>query len=269
MSSVRKKIKIAIIIILVIFAAVFFLYRSVIFQEGSPWPLIKAITQLNTGSDGFVMLDGESEKYLTKSKNGIDTIKQIVADDYSLVEQMGAAYIFENNTERLIITQKQYSRFYSIWTIIKEQKKKEVDNFNQDKYKQPETLKANYISFQDYSFSIFEVDEYKGTEFRVENGEINCDTTDQTSSLPLRISKTNINGQKYCIGAFSEGAAGSVYTEYAYATVIEDNLYLVTMLARYPNCSNYPDKERMECEAERESFNLDSKIDDEIKKNLR
>lgn len=268
MSNINKKIKIAIIIILGIFIAISFLYRSVIFQEGNPWPLMKAVTKLNTGSDGVVILDSESEKYLTKSNDGRELIiKKMSEDGYDFIEQMGSAYIFSGNSDKIIATQKQYSRFYSLWNVTREANY--VEEEKSDEPKQTDSLKANYISFQNYKLSIFRTEEYKGTEFRVENGEINCDTTDQVSSLPLRISKTNINGQKYCIGAFSEGAAGSVYTEYAYATVIENNLYLVTFVARYPNCSNYPDKERMECEAERESFNLDSRIDDEIKKNLR
>lgn len=265
MFNINKKVKIGLILLITIFTISLLLYRSVIFQEGDPWTLIKAALKLNTNSEDVIKLDPDTDKYLTKSQNGIDSIKKIFTDNYSLVEQMGAAYIFENETERLIITQKQYSRFYSIWTITKEQKKKEVDNFNQDKYKQPETLKANYISFQDYSFSIFEVDKYKGTEFSVENREINCNITNQASSLPLRISKSEINGQKYCIGAFSEGAAGSVYTEYAYATVIKDNVYLILFTARYPNCSNYPNQQKMECETERVDFNLDDIIDQEIR----
>lgn len=267
MSNTSKKIKIAIIIILGIFIAVFFLYRSVIFQEGNPWPLMKAITKLNISSDGVVILDSESEKYLTKSKDGPELIIKKMSDNgYNFIEQMGSAYIFSSDSDKIIATQKQYSRFYSLWNITREPNY--VEEEKSDQPKQTDSLKANYISFQNYKLSIFRIEEYKGTEFSVENGEINCNATDQTSSLPLRISKKEINGQKYCIGAFSEGAAGSVYTEYAYATVIRDHVYLVLFTARYPHCSNYPDQERTECETERESFDLDNIIDQEINKNL-
>ena len=128
----------------------------------------------------------------------------------------------------------------------------------------PDSFKANYISFQKYGSNIFKAEEYPKLESWVENGAIECTETPLESSLPLRISKKEINGQKYCIGAFSEGAAGSVFTEYAYTTVISDNVYLVQFIARYPNCSNYPDQERRECETERENFNLDNLVDLEV-----
>ena len=129
----------------------------------------------------------------------------------------------------------------------------------------PDSFKASYISFQNYGSNVFNVEEYPKLESWVENSEIECDETPLESSLPLRISKRQVNGQKYCIGASSEGAVGSVYTQYAYTTVIEDNVYLVQFVARYPNCSNYPDKERGECEAERENFNLDNLVDFEVR----
>lgn len=129
----------------------------------------------------------------------------------------------------------------------------------------PDSFKASYISFQNYGSNVFKVEEYPKLESWVENSEIECDETPLESSLPLRISKRQINGQKYCIGASSEGAVGSVYTQYAYTTVIEDNVYLVQFVARYPNCSNYPDKERGECEAERKNFNLDNLVDFEVR----
>ena len=129
----------------------------------------------------------------------------------------------------------------------------------------PDSFKASYISFQNYGSNVFNVEEYPKLESWVENSEIECDETPLESSLPLRISKRQVNGQKYCIGASSEGAVGSVYTQYAYTTVIEDNVYLVQFVARYPNCSNYPDKERGECEAERKNFNLDNLVDFEVR----
>ena len=130
----------------------------------------------------------------------------------------------------------------------------------------PDSFKANYISFQNYGSNVFKAEEYPKLESWVENGEIECDETPLESSLPLRISKKEINGQKYCIGASSEGAAGSVYTQYAYTTVIGDNVYLVQFVVRYPSCSNYPDKERKECETERENFNLDNLVDLEVRR---
>ncbi|NCB20588.1 MAG: hypothetical protein EOM88_01520 [Clostridia bacterium] len=130
----------------------------------------------------------------------------------------------------------------------------------------PISFKADYISFSNYSAGIFGIEEYPKLESWVENGQIECNETPLESSLALRTSKKRINGQQYCISAFSEGAAGSVYTQYVYTTVIGDDVYSIIFMANYPNCPNYPDEERAECEAERTSFNLDILVDQEIKK---
>ncbi len=130
----------------------------------------------------------------------------------------------------------------------------------------PDSFKANYISFQNYGSNIANIDEYPKLESWVEDGEIECDETPPESSLPFRVSKKEINNQKYCISASSEGAAGSVYTQYAYTTVIGSNVYLINFVARYPNCDNYPEEENNECKIERESFNLDKLVNQEIQK---
>jgi hypothetical protein len=130
----------------------------------------------------------------------------------------------------------------------------------------PDSFKADYISFSNYVSNVFKTEEYPELESWPENGEIKCLETPSESSLPLRMRKMEINGQKYCVGASSEGAAGSVYTQYSYTTVIEGNVYLINFVARYPNCDNYPEKENTECQTERERFNLDILVDREIEK---
>lgn len=134
----------------------------------------------------------------------------------------------------------------------------------------PTSFKASYISFSDYISNVFTAEQYPKLESWVENGEIECQETPLESSLPLRIGKRVINGQKYCIAASSEGAAGSVYTQYSYSTVIENNVYIINFVARYVNCSNYPELEAVRCQQERENFNLDNLVDLEVRqiKNL-
>jgi hypothetical protein len=129
----------------------------------------------------------------------------------------------------------------------------------------PDSFKADYISFQDYNLNIVKVDEYP-EELWVENGEIECNETFPGSSLAIRINKREINGKKYCVMASSEGAAGSVYTQYAYFSVIGDNIYIIKFTARYNSCLNYPEEEIIKCTTERENYNLDILIDREIEK---
>lgn len=130
----------------------------------------------------------------------------------------------------------------------------------------PNSFKADYISFQDYTSNIYQADKYPKLESWVENGEIECDETSPLSSLAMRINKREINGKKYCVIASSEGAAGSVYTQYTYSTVIGGNIYVINLTARYNNCGNYPEEDLLKCHKEREQFNLDALVDREIEK---
>jgi len=135
----------------------------------------------------------------------------------------------------------------------------------------PDSFKANYISFSDYGSNIFKIEDYHMPGLSVVNGEIDCKETDPNPSAgaltnEVITSKKEINSKKYCVMYSIEGAAGSVFTQNAYTTVIEDDVYLINFVARYNNCSNYPEEELVKCVAERENFNLDALVDEEIKK---
>lgn len=144
---------------------------------------------------------------------------------------------------------------------------KEIEN-NKGAYNLPASFKADFISFQDYSLEIVEIESYDSINFKVINGEIECEEISPELSLSFRISRRELNGRKYCISASSEGAAGSVYTEYTYATVAGGEVYLIKFVVRYNNCGNYPEGEKLKCELERENFDLDILVDQEIKENI-
>lgn len=351
--------------LLVILIFIFLFYKPVIFQEGNPAPLARGIMRLNFTKDKIIKLDASGNKYLTKSKDGQEIlINKLEENNYRFIENLGSGYFFINDDlDTLIITRKQYSRFYSIWNISEPRNVKEnidgqetadkalfvvsgefvclplkdenlphndlcvygIKNSDDDYYRLqapsddennvinkirkgqkieisgelineeddiyktlgtikvtgvkylytdekdiesnlPDSFRADYISFSNYVSNIFKAEEYPKLESWVENDEIECNETPLESSLPLRISKIEMNGRKYCIGASSEGAAGSVYTQYSYTTVIADNVYLINFVARYPNCDNYPEKENVECKTERERFNLNILVDKEIEK---
>ncbi len=105
--------------LLVIFIFVFLLYKSVIFQEGNPAFLVRGIMRLNFTKDKIVKLKISGDKYLTKSKDGQEIlINKLKENNYRFIENLGSGYFFINdNLDILIITKKQYSRFYSIWNI--------------------------------------------------------------------------------------------------------------------------------------------------------
>lgn len=73
--------------------------------------------------------------------------------------------------------------------------------------------------------------------------------------------KKVINGREYCLTKVSEGAAGSTYTQYAYAFPRENKTVIFTFSIRYVQCGNYDESQKTECENLRQSFDLNTVID--------
>ena len=185
-------------------------------------------------------------------------LQSISDDKFNLIAQL-------NNGQRVEISGlliKEESDVYKSLGTVEVNTVKILNN--EQNTNLPNSFKADYISFQDYNLKIFNIEDYNSTEFEIKDNEIECTETDLSLSLPFSISKREINNKKYCISASSEGAAGSVYTEYSYATVIENKVYSIKFIARYPQCDNYPEEESAKCKKERESFNLNGLIDKEI-----
>ena len=70
-----------------------------------------------------------------------------------------------------------------------------------------------------------------------------------------------VDNRTYCVTKVSEGAAGSIYTQYAYAFPKNSKVVILTFSLRFPQCGNYSEPEKNECEGERETFDVDSIID--------
>jgi hypothetical protein len=70
-----------------------------------------------------------------------------------------------------------------------------------------------------------------------------------------------INGNGYCVTKQSEGAAGSIYTTYAYAFAKEGKTIVLSFTLRFVQCANYVDPQKTTCERERRAFNIDPYVD--------
>lgn len=116
----RNKILIFLGLLIVISVSVVLLYRPVIFQEGNPTPLIKGVIRLNLTQDKIVKLDMDGDKYLTKSKKGEEVLAGLLKNQgYEFIDQMGSGYFFKDKDDNAVIaTQRHYSRFYSIWSLM-------------------------------------------------------------------------------------------------------------------------------------------------------
>ena len=146
---------------------------------------------------------------------------------------------------------------------------KEIDNGPE---KQPHydilvDLNNEYIGSQNWRVKIVNEEEKYPTKFKITQGQIDCKETSSDSGLPTRTIKKSIDGRVYCIESASEGAVGSIYTQYAYSTIEKGSLITVNCVIRYPQCINYSEPHRTECANERERFDLD-KIIGYIVKNL-
>jgi len=73
-----------------------------------------------------------------------------------------------------------------------------------------------------------------------------------------------INGRTYCVTKESEGAAGSIYTQYAYSFSKNDKVIIFTFILRSVQCANYDDPQKTQCETERQAFEIDNDIIDRM-----
>ncbi len=73
--------------------------------------------------------------------------------------------------------------------------------------------------------------------------------------------KETINGRTYCVTKESEGAAGSVYAQYAYAFPFDSKTAIFTFTLRYPQCTNYDEPNKTMCENQWQEFNLIGVVD--------
>ena len=128
-------------------------------------------------------------------------------------------------------------------------------------------LNTEYIGSQDWKVKIVNEEEKYPPKFKITEGQIDCKKTSSESGLLSRTVKRKIDGRIYCIESLSEGAVGTIYTQYAYSTIKGGSLIMVSCVIRYPQCINYSEPQRTECANERETFNLD-KIIGYIVKNL-
>lgn len=66
--------------------------------------------------------------------------------------------------------------------------------------------------------------------------------------------KVAFNGKEYCLQIQSEGAAGTTYKNYSYRFKEGDNLITLKSTFRFPQCLNYNDPEKTECQNDQATF---------------
>lgn len=70
----------------------------------------------------------------------------------------------------------------------------------------------------------------------------------------------DVKGNIYCVTQISEGAAGSVYNQYAYVTLNKPYTAVVMISVQEPRCENYDSPKREACIHEQTSLNIDELV---------
>ena len=145
----------------------------------------------------------------------------------------------------------------------------EINKKSEEKcyYKLYINLNKDYIESQNWKVEVLKKRKQFPSKYKITEGQIDYLESHSESEFISKIIRRKINGRIYCVESKSEGAAGSFYSEYSYATIKNDNLVIVRCVIRYSQCMNYSEQDRSCCLEERESFDLD-KIVDHIVNNM-
>lgn len=187
----------------------------------------------------FGLLEDSRNYYVLRSTDPTDlTLGSIPTD--SRVEIVGA--LIPGSDEK----------YQSIGTIEVENIypwQKFMDEESGITFEYPEALTTEYIEVTDWPPQVQILDE-----------PLACTEAGDVTTRAGRTEERIIGERTYCVTETNEGAAGSVYTQYAYATEINNKTVVLTFSTRASQCENYSEPEMNECTIERGSFSPDSLI---------
>lgn len=113
-------------------------------------------------------------------------------------------------------------------------------------FQYPSDLNTKYIQAFDWP-----------PQAQVLNQPFNCTEAGTETDRTGKTEQRTIGGQTFCITEKSEGAAGSVYSQFAYAFSKNEKTVILTFSIRAPQCANYGEPQKTECDNERSSIDLD------------
>lgn len=117
-------------------------------------------------------------------------------------------------------------------------------------FRYPPALTTRFISALDWP-----------PKLQLLNEPFSCTEAGSEIARAGRTEKRMVDTRTYCVTKISEGAAGSVYAQYAYAFPKDGGTAIFTFSLRSVQCANYDEPARRECENERSSFDMDGVID--------
>ena len=117
-------------------------------------------------------------------------------------------------------------------------------------FQYPETLLTTYLHTQDWP-----------PQIQVLSEPYRCAEAGSETTRAGKTEKRLVDNREYCRTSIVEGAAGSIYTQYAYAFPKDGKTIIFTFSLRAVQCANYDDPQKTDCENERSAFDLDSTVD--------
>ncbi len=117
-------------------------------------------------------------------------------------------------------------------------------------FQYPETLLTTYINTQDWP-----------PQVQVLNEPFTCTEAGEETARAGKTEKRLVDDREYCRTSIVEGAAGSIYTQYAYAFPKDGKTIIFTFSFQAVQCANYDNLQKTACENERSAFDLDSVVD--------
>jgi hypothetical protein len=124
------------------------------------------------------------------------------------------------------------------------------DTTNKVSFQYPEKLPTTYITTADWP-----------PKLQITNGPYTCNEAGSENATAGQTSKQTINGREYCVTKETQGAAGSIYTQYAYEFASGNKVDILTFSLRFVQCANYDEPKKTECESERTTFDINPIVD--------
>lgn len=95
-----------------------------------------------------------------------------------------------------------------------------------------------------------------------------CTEAGASTSRAGKTIRKVISDREYCVTEIVEGAAGSMYTQYAYATRDGEGTLIATFSTKLVQCENYDDPQKSDCKRAQSIFNPDLSIHQFISEEL-
>ncbi len=128
--------------------------------------------------------------------------------------------------------------------------KKFIDPESGVSFDYPEKLTAEYVRTADWP-----------PQIRILNEEFSCYPAGAENSRSGLTTERKVDNRTYCVTRVTDSAAGTMYSQYAYAFPLGTRTAYLTFSLGFPNCGNYDEEERAKCAGERETFDIDGVVD--------